>query len=68
MMTCAFFLIFTHRVVLKKHRTPLILHKGEDGDDTDDHAAGNEDDEDEPGVHDGDDDVCQKRSKSSFTN
>ena len=40
-----------YRVVFKEDRTPLILDKGQDGDDTDDHAAGNEDDDNQATVH-----------------
>ena len=41
-----------YRVVFKQNRAPLVLDKGQDGDDTDDHAAGYEDDDDQAGVHD----------------
>ena len=40
-----------YRVIFEEYRTPLILDKEEKGDDTDEHGAGNEDDDDQVTVH-----------------
>ena len=40
-----------YRVILEEHMTPLILDEEEDGDDADDHRAGNADDDHQPAVH-----------------
>ena len=41
----------THCIVLEKNRAPFIFDKRKDGNDTDDHATGDEDDDDKAGVH-----------------
>ena len=41
----------SHRVVLEEYMTPLILDKEEEGDDADDHGAGDADDNHHPAVH-----------------
>ena len=40
-----------YRVIFEEYMTPLILDKEKNGDDADDHGAGDEDDDDQAAVH-----------------
>ena len=43
--------ILSYRIILEEYMAPLILDKEEEGDDADDHGAGNTDHNYQPAVH-----------------
>ena len=45
-------IFYPYRIILEEDMAPLILDKEEDGDDADDHGAGDADDDYEATVHD----------------
>ena len=50
-ITLSYFLLKQYRVIFEENVTPFILDKEENGDDTDDHGAGNADDNHQAAVH-----------------